>query len=39
LAATSKANVDIMKGIGWLLGEKVDSDQTIAKAVESAGAG
>ena len=39
LAATSKANIDIMKSIGWLLGQKVDSDETIAKAVESAGAG
>jgi hypothetical protein len=39
LSATSKANLDIMKGIGWLLGKEVDSDETIAKAVESAGAG
>jgi len=39
LAATLKANIDIMKGIGWLLGQKVDNDETIAKAVESAGAG
>jgi len=39
LAASSKAYIDIMNGIGWLLGQKVDSDETIAKAVEYAGAG
>jgi len=39
LKASRKANLDIMKGIGYLLGKKLDDDEAIAKATEFAGAG
>lgn len=34
LASSSTANIDIMKGMGWLLGQKVASDVAITTAVD-----